>query len=296
MSTEIALTGHANASLPDRLEYARSLAMAGLLPDAFRQQPANVLLGMELASALDLAPIVVINELAVIGGKPSFSAKFMRALVRRAGHRLRESFIDGVARCVIVRADDPDWEHAATWDETKARQHDYWGKGHWKKNPELMLKNRALSECVREACPEVLGGVAYTPDEVADFVPAARVEQVDGPNVEALLHGIGIDPPKPTPATPASPQSPGDLITASLDGEVMVTSDQTHELAALMSALDLTKPAMLKLAREITGRTIKGSTDMTEIEADLVIADLRSKAEAAARAPLGAPDEIQETA
>ena len=296
MSTEIALAGHASASLPDRLEYARSLAMAGLLPDAFRQQPANVLLGMELASALDLAPIVVINELAVIGGKPSFYAKFMRALVRRAGHRLRESFVDGVARCVIVRADDPDWEHAATWDETKARQHDYWGKGHWKKNPELMLKNRALSECVREACPEVLGGVSYTPDEVADFVPAARVEQVDGPNVEALLHGIGIDPPKPAPATPASLQSPGDLITASLDGEVMVTSDQTHELAALMSALDLTKPAMLKLAREITGRTVKGSTDMTEIEADLVIADLRSKAEAAASVPLGAPDEIQEMA
>ena len=301
MSTEIALAGHANASLPDRLEYARSLAMAGLLPDAFRQQPANVLLGMELASALDLAPIVVINELAVIGGKPSFSAKFMRALVRRAGHRLRESFIDGVARCVIVRADDPDWEHAATWDETKARQHDYWGKGHWKKNPELMLKNRALSECVREACPEVLGGVAYTPDEVADFVPAARVEQMPyvptaGPIGESIDKASDQAVSFAQAATPASPQSPGDLITASLDGEVMVTSDQTHELAALMSALNLTKPAMLKLAREITGRTIKGSTDMTEIEADLVIADLRSKAEAAARTPLGAPDEIQETA
>ena len=63
-----------------------------------------------------------------------------------------------------------------------------------------------------------------------------------------------------------------------------------------MSALDLTKPAMLKLAREITGRTVKGSTDMTEIEADLVIADLRGKAEAAARVPLGAPDEMQEMA
>ena len=105
-----------------------------------------------------------------------------------------------------------------------------------------------------------------------------------------------VSPASPTsPASPRSAPPPAD-ITASLDGEVMVTSDQTHELAALMSALDLTKPAMLKLAREIAGRTIKGSTDMTEIEADLVIADLRSKAEAAARVPLGAPDEIQEMA
>ena len=28
-----------------------------------------------------------------------------------------------------------------------------------------MLKNRAVSECVREACNEVMGGVNYTPEE-----------------------------------------------------------------------------------------------------------------------------------
>ena len=263
MSTDIVLAGHAAASLPDRLDYASKLAMAGLLPDAFRQQPANVLLGMELASALDMAPIVVINELAVIGGKPSFSAKFMRGLVRRAGHRLRESFIDGQARCVIVRADDPEWEHVAVWDEAKARQHDYWGKGHWRKNPQLMLQNRALSECVRQACPEVLGGVAYTPDEVADFTPT--VEQV---------------PDVPAPSRAPAPQpSPTDLLAASLDGEVMITPDQTHVLTALVSALGVDRADMLSIARGVIGRDIDTSTDLSEIEAELVIADLRARKE-----------------
>ena len=40
-----------------------------------------------------------------------------------------------------------------------------------------MLKNRALSECAREACYEVMGGVAYTSDEVLDFAPSERVDQ-----------------------------------------------------------------------------------------------------------------------
>jgi len=234
--------------LIDRLEYAKALSAAGLLPDAFRQQPANVLLGMELAAALDLAPIVVINELAVIGGKPSFSAKFMRSLVRRAGHRLRESYADGTARCVIVRADDPEWEHAATWDEAKARQHDYWGKGHWKKNPELMLKNRALSECVREACPEVLGGIAYTPDEVEDFAPAkatVRVEQV---------------PPESAASTP-------------------VGVDQSHAIADLMRRAKLDKAGALALAREAAGRDVASAADLTADEAALLIELLRGQAE-----------------
>ena len=271
---------HVSAPLPDRLEYAKALAAAGLLPDAFRQQPANVLLGMELAGALNLAPIVVINELAVIGGKPSFSAKFMRSLVRRAGHRLRESYTDGVARCVIVRADDPEWEHVALWDEAKARQHDYWGKGHWRKNPELMLKNRALSECVREACPEVLGGIAYTPDEVADFVPSARVEQVayapmDGPmgvSIDKAADQAGIEFPTPPPAA-----DPAEMIAATLDGEVLVTADQTGQMTALMADLALDKRQMLATVREVTGRAVRSAADLTEVEADLVIADLAAR-------------------
>lgn len=43
-----------------------------------------------------------------------------------------------------------------------------------------MLKWRAISECVRFACSEVLGGLKYTPEEVAEFstpqhVPSERV-------------------------------------------------------------------------------------------------------------------------
>ena len=85
--------------------------------------------------------------------------------------------------------------------------------------------------------------------------------------------------PTASPTSPASPRSapsPVD-ITASLDGEVMVTAEQTELLKALMADLALDGKAMLKAACEITGRKITSATDLTEIEADLVIAELNAK-------------------
>ena len=85
--------------------------------------------------------------------------------------------------------------------------------------------------------------------------------------------------PTASPASPASPRPvpPPVDITASLDGEVMVTAEQTELLKALMADLALDGKAMLAAAREITGRKITSATDLTEIEADLVIAELNAR-------------------
>ena len=85
--------------------------------------------------------------------------------------------------------------------------------------------------------------------------------------------------PTASPTSPASPRPvpPPVDITASLDGEVMVTAEQTELLKALMADLSLDGKAMLAAAREITGRKITSAADLTEIEADLVIAELNAK-------------------
>ena len=205
-------TGNAvPVSLDEQMRYARAVAEAGLAPNTFRAQPANVLIALDIAQSLNESAWTVMSEMSVISGRPSFSAKFMRSRVRQAGHKLRESYTDGVARAVIIRSDDPEFEHAAEWDEAKARDHDLWGKGHWRKNPELMLKNRALSEVVREACYEVMGGIAYTPDEIADFAgdaPAVQASASRTPkraatsNHDRAAQALGIDTEQPEPTTP----------------------------------------------------------------------------------------------
>ncbi|BAF56039.1 hypothetical protein cgR_p0026 (plasmid) [Corynebacterium glutamicum R] len=160
------------ATLDEAMRYAEALSGAGMIPDKFKRQPANVLVAHEIAQTMGESTWVVMSELYFVGAVPTFSAKYMRSRVRQAGHKLRETFDHETktAKAVIIRADDPDFEHVAVWDEAKARAHGIWDKGHWKKNPELMMKNRAVSEVIREACYEVMAGIAYSTDEARDFV------------------------------------------------------------------------------------------------------------------------------
>lgn len=167
MTNQIATNSFEN-NLAVQMRHAETLAQANMIPDKFKGNPANVLVAQELAQSMGESTWVTMTELYFVGNVPTFSAKYMRTRVRAAGHILRESFDPDsmTATCTIIRNDDPDFEHTIRWDKSKAEQHGLWGKGHWKKNPELMLKNRAVSECVREACNEVMGGVDYTREEV----------------------------------------------------------------------------------------------------------------------------------
>lgn len=167
--------------LNTELRAAETMAQADMLPDRFKGKPANVLVAREIAQAIGEAPWVVMSELYFVGNVPTFSAKYMRSRVRAAGHILRTNFNaeTQTATCTIIRSDDPDYEHTVSWDMKKAHAHGLGDKGHWKKNPELMLKNRAVSECVREACNEVMGGVNYTPDEAEQMTVKATATRTD---------------------------------------------------------------------------------------------------------------------
>lgn len=167
MSNEVATNSFEN-NLAVQMKHAEILSQANMIPDKFKGNPANVLVAQELAQSMGESTWVTMSELYFVGNVPTFSAKYMRTRVRAAKHILRESFDPETmtATCTIIRHDDPDFEHTIRWDKAKAEAHGLWGKGHWKKNPELMLKNRAVSECVREACNEVMGGVDYTREEV----------------------------------------------------------------------------------------------------------------------------------
>lgn len=159
-----------SSRLTERMTYAKALAHASLLPRAYRDQPANVLLAMEYGDALGLSPIAAIQGVHVIDGKPTASASLIGALVRRAGHRLRvETSPDGTsATATIIRADDPDFPFTCTWTMDRARAAGLLGKsgGSWSAYPQAMLKARAITEVARDACPEVLSGVQYPPEEV----------------------------------------------------------------------------------------------------------------------------------
>lgn len=198
--------------------FCESLAGTPLLPDAYRKQPASVLWAMEYGRALGLDVVTTITTIHVIKGKPSQSADLMLSRARSAGNKVRIQQEPGKCTVSIWRADDPEFENSITWTYDDAvtaglcelrdgRPYSRSAKGEpqsWEKYPRAMLRARAISECVRSACPEVLHGAIYTPEELG-----ARVD-AEGLPMEAEVQQLRVvQANEPDPwATPASGQTP----------------------------------------------------------------------------------------
>lgn len=160
----------------DRLQHAQAVAQSTLIPDGYRNQPANVLWAMDLADALGVPFPQVMQTMAVMRGRMTMSADLMAAVVRRAGHKLRVREQGMSVTAALVRQDDPDYEFTATWDEAKARQAGLWGqRGPWTQYPTQMLRSRAITEVCRQGASDALAGTIYSPDELqpAESNPSA---------------------------------------------------------------------------------------------------------------------------
>jgi hypothetical protein len=184
----------------DRVDWAEKIARSNLLPRQYQNNPANVLLALEYGNALGISPVVAMQQIHVIEGKPTASAQLIGGLVRQAGHKLRVIFDDRTmtATATIIRSDDPDYEFTAVWTMDRAKAANLTNKGNWKTYPAAMLKARAITEVARDACPEALFGVAYTAEELNGDAPV-RVEatvvpeDVEGRFREACVKA-GLDP------------------------------------------------------------------------------------------------------
>ena len=179
----------------DRLQHAQAVAQSTLIPDGYRNQPANVLWAMDLADALDVPFPQVMQTMVVMRGRMTMSADLMAAVVRRAGHKLRVHEQGMSVTAALIRRDDPDYEFTATWDEAKARQAGLWGqRGPWSLYPAQMLRSRAITEVCRQGASDALAGTVYTVEELEDSAGTAA------PTADADANPAGTA--APTPASP----------------------------------------------------------------------------------------------
>ena len=258
---------------------------SGLLPEAYRGKPANVLVALEYGAALGIPPMVSIQQVHVVQGKPVASAQLIGALVRKAGHRLRVTGDAKRARCEIVRADDPDFTFVAEWTIERARDAKLTGKETWRAYPENMLKARAITECARDACPEALAGVSYTAEELGDDSPAeafpTTVEVVpqtdDGAEVDSSrvggadrqsAHQQAVD----ETAAPSSDITDAVVIDETPDPPSWPMNDggdrerRNKRMRALASEAGMSPTDLRAFAADVVGRPLRSSTELTTDE------------------------------
>jgi len=265
------------AAIPAKLQYAHELANSGLLPSAYRRNPANVLWAVEYGDMLGLAPMAAMTGVHVIEGKPTASAGLISALVRRAGHKLRVFGDSKKATCQIVRSDDPDFTFEVTWtlkrnsdDNPSAEEAGLLGKSVWKNYPASMLKSRAITQCARDACEEALFGLHYTPEELG-----AEVDE-DGVVMAVTVNGSGTEddpwcaPPSPeqewlAAAIEAAPKH------ASLDACGVVwrkSAELVHDGKLSKAEAEKLQDVLRRRIEELKAAEVVEGVIVTELDAD----------------------------
>jgi hypothetical protein len=275
---------------------AQILASTNFVPTTMRHKPDEVCAQMLYGRDVNLPPMVALQQIHVIEGRPSLSALAMRGLAQaKAGVKF---IVDEntSTRCVMraKAPGDPGWTEVK-WDIERAKKLGVAGKSNWTKQPQAMLIARATSELCRLVAAPLFLGLAYSTEELQDGA-------VDSP----------VDSPTPAPktrtmkraATPAPGQSTVDevplgSVSLGMNAPVKATATvpsfdngEFHPPAPTLT--DNTRAALMaqfrnnKITEGVTraayvsdqlNREVTSMNDLSEAEARLVIAQLKADAE-----------------
>ena len=230
-----------------QMQWAKLASQGDIIPEAYRNKPANILVAVGFGAAMGLSYADSLYRINVIKGKPTMSAELIASQVRKAGHKLRiykdEEHVS--VKASIFRKDDPEFEFSAVRDKAWAQRMGLDGRENYRKQPMTMLTWRAITAVAREACPEALYGVAYSPDELDDMPVVSEREEPAAQPVEE-------------PAVDPSP-----------------SKEQCKAISAELSRCGVKdKAEAARILQELTGRPeVQHTDDLTLIEAEDYLAN-----------------------
>ena len=173
------------------IERAKILAKSDLLPPAFRDKPANIMVALDIARELSLSPLMVMQSMYIIHGKPSFSSSFILALLykSKAYRSLDFEFSDDRKSCrmVATKKEDGVVLEGPVVSLAMAASEGWLSKAgsKWKTMPDLMLRYRAATFFCRTCAPHLLYGF-HTLDEVQDIAPPSAPASQKEEEVESI--------------------------------------------------------------------------------------------------------------
>ncbi len=162
-------------------DIANQFAKSQFCPAGYRGKPADVYLAMAYGTQMGLNPLLAVQNIAVINGKPSLYGDGVMALIQ---HPETESYEDGVdesdpnnlvAFCTVKRRGKTFHRTFSQQDAMKAK---LWGKNVWASYPKRMLLARAKGFAIRDAYADLMMGM-YTEEESRDMGIAKEAEPVN---------------------------------------------------------------------------------------------------------------------
>lgn len=169
-------------------EMAKMLSQSTIIPDTYRNRPENCFVALDMASRMGLSPMIVMQNLFVIQGKPSWSGQAVASLIR-ANPTLRNVNLEYVgergtaswgAYVTAERVSDGRVLKGTTVTLGMAKAEGWLEKkgSKWLTMPEQMLAYRAYAFFGRVHVPELMMGL-QTAEEVLDVQPVEQEELVE---------------------------------------------------------------------------------------------------------------------
>ena len=159
---------------------AKSLCQSDLVPQSYQGQKglANCLIAIEMANRMNISPLVVMQNMNVIHGKPSWSAQFVIATITGCGRFEDFDYEEKgtkAIRCKAIRRKDGK-EIFGAWVTMEMAQKEGWTRNSkWSTMPQLMLRYRAATFFGRQYVADLLLGI-QTEDEIVDIQPVNVTE------------------------------------------------------------------------------------------------------------------------
>lgn len=195
---------------------ATAFANSSLVPKEFAGNVANCLIALNLAKRIGADPLMVVQNLDVIHGRPSFRATFLIACLNQCGRftplRYRITGEGDDRTCVALANDKQTGEEyegpPVSIGMAKAEGWLSKNGSKWKTMPDLMLRYRAAAFFARTTAPEVAMGL-YTSDEIEDLGGPRSNGQTAQSAAEALANARDV-----TPAPDAEPELEDETLDA----------------------------------------------------------------------------------
>ena len=247
MGQDLEQTQGLSTEMRTQMQWAKLASQGDIIPEAYRNKPANILVAVGFGAAMGLSYADSLYRINVIKGKPTMSAELIASQVRKAGHKLRiyKDETHESVKAVIIRKDDPEFEFSAIRDKAWATKMGLANRENYQRQPMTMLTWRAITAVAREACPEALYGVAYSPDELDDMPVVSEHEEPAAQPVEE-------------PAVDPSP-----------------SKEQCKAISAALSRCGVTSKAdAARILQGLTGRPeVRHTDDLTLVEAEDYLAN-----------------------
>ena len=184
---------------------AKLLASSSLVPKEFQGNMANCAIGLNIAHRLGADPFMVLQNIDIIHGRPSFRATFLIAMVNSAQRFTPLQFrMDGegktrscVAHCKTRDSGETIEGPQITMAMAEAEGWSTKPGSKWKTMPELMLRYRAAAFFARIYAPDITLGM-QTSEESMDIEPRQVSGRVIQPEPVAMIANPYAEPePEP---------------------------------------------------------------------------------------------------